>query len=490
MNKKEKIIIISFSILLGIFMYNLFLSGFYSIDTERIDSQGYFDYAIKDAYIKDGRIFSAIIFALLGFTNLSIKTVYLTNLGISILILSISVLEIYKILNKIKPTNNNKKILYFIVSFLYVFNFTLIDIMQFIDSFVINISILFFIKSLEKSIIYKNRKKGFLYALIAIFCYQGTVPVYIATAFLFCLLIYKKINKKFLSDFIISMFIMSIVGILNILFVIIVPHFFELELTSRISLSNIMKKVGDNFYNFYNIIFDCYGYFPKYLLLAFYFCIFIIILIYGIKEKKFNHVVDVLSLLLVYMFSLFIMFPIESQKNIVRILVPIGEIFSAIYIYLICNTSIFEKNKFYKKTLTFILFLYFTINTYNTLKVTKEYKMANMIDQTFAKKVETKIEEEYGKDTNEVDFTIFYRNCENINYDRITYDKSLYLKGMYTTYMLNFYMNRNYKLTRKIYDENVILENFGVKNSKQLEMKNIDGVLYIVIDLSDSNILE
>ena len=99
-------------------------------------------------------------------------------------------------------------------------------------------------------------------------------------------------------------------------------------------------------------------------------------------------------------------------------------------------------------------------------------------------------EEEYGKDTNEVDFTIFYRNCENINYDRITYDKSLYLKGMYTTYMLNFYMNRNYKLTRKIYDENVILENFGVKNSKQLEMKNIDGVLYIVIDLSDSNILE
>ena len=286
------------------------------------------------------------------------------------------------------------------------------------------------------------------------------------------------------------MFIMSIVGILNILFVIIVPHFFELELTSRISLSNIMKKVGDNFYNFYNIIFDCYGYFPKYLLLAFYFCIFIIILIYGIKEKKFNHVVDILSLLLVYMFSLFIMFQIESQKNIVRILVPIGEIFSAIYIYLICNTSIFEKNKFYKKTLTFILFLYFTINTYNTLKVTKEYKMANMIDQTFAKKVETKIEEEYGKDTNEVDFTIFYRNCENINYDRITYDKSLYLKGMYTTYMLNFYMNRNYKLTRKIYDENVILENFGVKNSKQLEMKNIDGVLYIVIDLSDSNILE
>ena len=169
MNKKEKIIIISFSILLGIFMYNLFLSGFYSIDTERIDSQGYFDYAIKDAYIKDGRIFSAIIFALLGFTNLSIKTVYLTNLGISILILSISVLEIYKILNKIKPTNNKKKILYFIVSFLYVFNFTLIDIMQFIDSFVINISILFFIKSLEKSIIYKNRKKGFLYALIAFF---------------------------------------------------------------------------------------------------------------------------------------------------------------------------------------------------------------------------------------------------------------------------------------------------------------------------------
>lgn len=491
MNKKEKIIVIGISILLGMFMCSWFLNGFYSMDTQRINSQGYFNYAINDAYIKDGRLFSAIIFALLGFMSLSIKTVYIINLIISILILSISVLEIYKILNKIKPTDNKKrKILYYLVSSLYIFNFTLTNIVQFIDSFVINMSVLLFIKSLEKSIIDKNRKKGFLYALIAIFCYQGTVPVYIATAFLLCLLIYKKVDKKFLKDFIISMFIMALVGTLNVLFVAIVPHFFGLELTSRVSLSTLIMKVRQNFYDFYNVIFDCYGHFPKYLLLVFCFCILIIIGIYEIKAKKINHVVYILSILLAYMFSIFIMFPIEAQKGIVRILVPVGELFSASYMYLLCNTDIFEKNQFYKKALIFILAVYFIINTCNTFKITKEYKMANIIDQEFVRKVENKIGKEYGKDVDEVNFTVFYRNYENMNYDMNTFDKSLYLNGSCTTYMLKFYMKEKYNLNRQIYDENIILENFGQKSSKQLEMKNIDGVLYIVVDFSNNNILE
>ncbi len=490
MSKKEKIIIITVSIFLGIFLYSFFLTGYYSVDTERIDSQGYFEYAVKDAYVRDGRLFSAIIFALLGFTNLPIKAVYIVNICISILVLSITVLEIYKIINKIKkPDTAKMKILYFLVSLAYIFNFTLTDIMQFIDSFVINVSLLFFIKSLENTIIENKSKRGFLYALIAIFCYQGTIPVYIATAFLICLLINKSINKRFLKQYMLSILILVFVGILNVLFVVTVPHCFGLEKTARISISSIITKILKNFHDFYNVIFDCYGYFPKYLLLIFIFSILTIVTVYGIKNKKVNDIVNVLILFIVYMFSLFVMFPITEQKSVVRILIPISEVFAGIYIYLLCNTNIFEKNDFYNKIFIGILIIYFIINTINTLNIVKAFKMSNVFDENFVKQIENKIYEEYGKNVESVDFAIIYRNYENINYNKITYKNSLFLNGSFTTYMLNFYMNKKIELNRQIYDENVVLENFGEKNEKKVEIKRIGDVLYIVVELEQKRTL-
>ena len=109
--------------------------------------------------------------------------------------------------------------------------------------------------------------------------------------------------------------------------------------------------------------------------------------------------------------------------------------------------------------------------------------MSNVLDGNFVKQIENKICEEYGKNVESVDFAIVYRNYENINYNEITYKNSLFLNGSFTTYMLNFYMNKKIELNRQVYDENVVLENFGEKNEKKVEMKRVGDVLYIVVEL-------
>ena len=75
MNKKTKLIVFASSIILSTIILCFFLTGYYSVDTERIYFQGYTDYATKDAYIRDGRFISAIIFIIVGIFNPDRKSV-------------------------------------------------------------------------------------------------------------------------------------------------------------------------------------------------------------------------------------------------------------------------------------------------------------------------------------------------------------------------------------------------------------------------------
>ena len=76
MKTKEKLIIVLLSIVIAGISYWFFWDGYYSIDTYRIISQGYTDYALKDAYIRDGRLFLAGIVSLVGIINPSYMVYY------------------------------------------------------------------------------------------------------------------------------------------------------------------------------------------------------------------------------------------------------------------------------------------------------------------------------------------------------------------------------------------------------------------------------
>lgn len=489
MKTREKKIILIITIILGLISYFYFLGGYYSVDTEWIYTRGFFDYATKDAYVRDGRLFSAIVFTLLSFTNLSIKNVYIINIFISIFISSISVLQIYKIINKYKTIEKKYlKIFAFMISYLYIYNFTQMNIMLFIDSAIINASILFFIISIEKTIMQEKRKLGFLYALIATFCYQGTIPVYIATAFLICLIKYKKVNKQFLKELLVLAITIISVSLINLLTIILIPYITNLELTERLALTEVITGIINNIHNFYNIIFDCQNYFPKYLWIIICSAIIIITSIYGIKNKRWSIPINILFVFAIYFISSLIMLPmvpINNQTEIGRAFMTIGEAIAGLMIYMICNTDIFEKKSIYKNIVTSILILYFSFNIFNTIKVTNEHKIANKIDENIAKKVEKEVKQIEGENVKSFKYTIYYLIDEKTNernkYNQIIFRNSLLLKCMYTEKMMEFYIGNGIKPQKLMYDEEIVEENFETKSNKDFQIKKINDVFYIVV---------
>ena len=161
MKRKNTYLLFIFTVLISMLLFSYFITGYYSIDTVRIYTQGYTDYATKDAYIRDGRLFSALIFVIIGLFNPSIKTMYIINIFISIIILSVCVIQIYNIIRKYKqPQKRIHKAIAFMISYTYIFNFLLVDIMKYIDSFVISTSILLYILAIKKIIIDKQNKTG------------------------------------------------------------------------------------------------------------------------------------------------------------------------------------------------------------------------------------------------------------------------------------------------------------------------------------------
>lgn len=265
----------------------------------------------------------------------------------------------YEIIQYYKKTKKKVlKILIFLISFLYVFNFMQVDVMQFIESFAISISILFYVLSIKHIIIKQNKKLGFIYALLGILFYNGTITVYIVTAFLICLLENKKINKEFFKKILPAAGIIISVTLINILIVFLVPFFTELNITNRVNgiltktrLITRLKRITEIYTN--NL-----GFFYNYLWFIINFILIIIVFIYGIKYKKIDKSIE-----------LFILFNVYALSNIIMILfgfmgrttLPIGECISALFIYILCNTYIYEKTKIYRALITTILILYFIL---------------------------------------------------------------------------------------------------------------------------------
>ena len=176
----------------------------------------------------------------------------------------------------------------------------------------------------------------------------------------------------------------------------------------------------------------------------------------------------------------------RNIQNAIRVLLPIGESISALLIYLICATQIFEEKICYRNMLIVILIFYFCINIYNTISITMQFKLANKIDISFALKMKEEIRN-LEKDGHNVDYYCISYTCngnrlKEYNYSNITYNNSLYLLGIYTNRMLDYYMGGEFKLKNRLAEQEVIEKYFDNPSDQELQMKAIDNTLYVVID--------
>ena len=286
MKQKKNIMLFIISVILSVIVLCFFVTGYYSVDTYRIHSQGYIDYATKDAYIRDGRLFSALIFVLIGLINPEMIIVYIINIIVAIMILSVCVIQIYHLIERYKKLESIKsRIIAFMLSYTYIFNFLIVDVLKFIDSFVIATSILLFIIAIKKIIIEKKNKIGFLLTILGVICYQGTIPIYIATAILITLLENKKINKEYFKRIMPCAISIFIAALISVAIVNLVPIITQMEMTGRITGVDPKKCIQANLINMNRILFYSFYMFPSYAWIGISLFIIGISSVIGIKKK-------------------------------------------------------------------------------------------------------------------------------------------------------------------------------------------------------------
>ena len=485
MKLKNKTVFFIISVIISFIILCFFVTGYYSIDTARIYSQGYIDYAIKVAYIKDGRWISAIIYVIVGLINPSIETMYIVNIILAIIILSFSVIQIYDIIEKCKKLEKTKsKIIAFLLSYTYIFNFLIVDVLKFIDSFVISISILIFIIAIKKIIFEKKKRLGLLLTIFGVICYQGTIPVYIATAILVTLLENKRINKEYFKKILPCAISIIIAAIISLIIINIVPMITGMTKTDRMNGIDYIENIRKNLMVMNETILYSFYMFPQYVWISIGMFTIIISIIYGIKKKNMNYPINILFIFMMYIFSSLVMFPIQPFNNAPRVALVLGESISAMYIYSYCTNFERQKMNLYEKTILIMIIIYFIVTIISIMKSTYQYKLGNIIDEQFSEKIENEIVnlEKQGITINKIGIK-YTGNGKNIQkYSRLVRNQSMYMMGLYTVILNEFYTGRTLSSVQD-FTEQLEQEYFENSSKEEVQFQNIGNVLYILIDL-------
>lgn len=164
-----------------------------------------------------------------------------------------------------------------------------------------------------------------------------------------------------------------------------------MEMTDRITISNISENIEKNLMNMSRIIFNSFYMFPPYVWIGISLFIICISIIMGIKEKKIEFSINVLFIFMSFIASLLVMFPIQSLWERARIVLVLGQVISAMLIYIYCTNFENEKMNLYKKMIVSITIIYFIITIISIMKSTYDYKLGNMIDKAFSEKIENEI---------------------------------------------------------------------------------------------------
>lgn len=420
--KKHQILLFTIIFCVAILSTIFFLKPHYCIDTLEFLTNGYESY-IKAKFLVDGRIFSTLLLKLA--INLPMKYVIPILYVIGILISCISVMYIRRWIIKYTKTEEKLNILPTVISYVIIFNFMYIDTFQFFEFPIIALSVLLFIISAK--IIVEEEKgymlKSLMLSLIAMFCYQGTINVFIATGFVFSIIENKKINKKLILDVLKMGIVLLITVVINYGFTEIVGG------TSRVNL-NIIKNFKIALIDLYLIIFNSGKHYPQYLQLIF----ILIITIYCLIKKY-----KVMNLIYIYVVgicaNIIILIGTGEAPEIVlsqngRMFISIGALIGYMLMYLWCNHEEIRNFKIMKA----ITIVYFATILITYFQYTYMYMKGQNIDKYIINSIDqaiSKYEEETGNKIEKYTYTVSFENYEILESYNIL--KKEYNEMNYTT---------------------------------------------------------
>lgn len=475
-NRKD---IITFIIILVItcIIFIPFLQGHYATDTYNVANLGYKEYAIKWS-LNDGRIFMSLITLLADKLKLSIEVFVFLTLLLSLIVSNISVLVVKKIIERFKkPQNIWQDILITAIAYVTIFNFMYIEIMYFVESFVISVSVLLFI--IAADILVKKEKKSIIKTILititAVMFYQGTICMFFAMTFLISIFKNKNNIKQIIIDLIKCGIIALIAVGFNIILVKIIGKIFGMKQGRIQGIDKIWDNISRIIQYTYVILVKSCDLFPNYLYFIFIGIIMMVSIFYFRNDKKGDTTIIKLSLLvLMGILSSSVIFILAytsfySGRLRLAIGATIGMMFAILYV----ETNIFENKKIFKYIISGILTAYLAITIGEYLYLMNIHKQVNRLEKSDVEEINEYIEnyeKETGKKITKIVKAKVSEKTEKAYYSSIKNQSALTYTAIRSDLaadcVINFYTKRELKTIIKSANERKLWLMKGLENEK------------------------
>ncbi len=400
-------------------------------------------------FFQSGRIVTGLFFYLLmNMLHFGFIKTYVVSYILAIICTIFSLYKLYKLFKK----DIKSDIICVIASILIIINIFSIELFVYIEKGIMMLSVLLCIFAVDalRNFFEGNKKSIFLsivYMLIANFCYQGTVAIFVAISLIYVIK-YSKNIKNFILNNIVVTLVYGIPAIIN--FVTVRFIYGNSRVSGKIVLSESISKI---YAGIKEMILSNYGLFPKYL----FFIFLTALIIYGIFKiiKSFEatnqKVLYILGIFYILVGTLaFTIAPqlLQSTNEIwftARSTYAFTSILGILLIYFSSIIKIDNKEAIIilATSCIFLLiqYIYFAMYTIDNYKV-------NFEDKEITNQIEELINN-YEKETGNVITKISIYNDMNpkYSYDDIKCIKDMNIKAFAHDWsasaIINFYMRRN-----------------------------------------------
>lgn len=395
--KKNKTNIITFLVMLcfSIVMCNGFVRMHYTADSYKIADWGYEKYMFARS-LKDGRIFMFIFLDICNIINLPLKwTNYISEIfGLNFSCLSVMIIRSI-IVNLKEPKTKWQIFLVDIISYLTIFNFMYIEVLYFIETIVISLSVLLFTLAAKEIVLSENKyiPKSIIYSILATFSYQGTIGYFLV---LICALIIIKNKdniKEILKKFGIVILCSGISVILNLIAVKVICNYYGYEQT-RLALNKVLFNIGYFIENMRYIIINSCGMIGQGVFVGILGLFEIIIIGYSLEKRQYKNIwISILIILISIVLSFAMFIGTNSSFEHGRMYVGLGALPMIIIMYAYIDMNILQEKSFYEKALIIFVMFYFVLNTSNYIRKIENVQLKNKLEKEYSEKIVNYIKE-------------------------------------------------------------------------------------------------
>lgn len=358
--------------------FGIFLQPDYATDSY---AEAYSGYSGSAHFLHDGRLITASLSFLFNTIHLNLETIGIISTVAAVLLLAISIFELAKL---IKPITKDDKISY-LSAFLIIINPFTIELFLYIERGIMALSILFCVFAV-KYLIYSFKPYklqplliSVLFMLFAVFCYQGTVGLFIVLSITFSFL-YPASRSQIIiiiKRILVSGIVYAVPVLCNLIFIRLFSSDTSRTNSKNINLSSNIEQI---FIQLKELV-TTLGIIPWFIVFLFFVAILAVLIIYFLRRSILKQLIRfVLLLVLVSFISIISAVAPQLFQSFVNLVPRSSYSFGVIFGTIIFISGFFiqketkgslVKNAIYMIAVVFLSVMFFRFNSiaishYNT----------------------------------------------------------------------------------------------------------------------------